>query len=491
MGMAAGGAYSSGYTIVELDGKVLGSVVGAEGGEPFADVTAGAPSGKRVPKQLGPLQYAPIVLTVGAMTVPALFEWVRDTLDGTGSPKDGALILTDYTGRDRERLEWDNAVIDEVVFPALDGRSSDTVALRVTLTPERARWVPVSGSSSHYVNHTKPKDQFLASRFELSIDTLVAETSRARSISEIVLRRQTATDDAGKVSDVFDIGDVIVTFPEAQRPAFSAWFDDLVTSSATGGGGGTAAHTASIALLTSDLKRVLVTLELDGVGTSRVSRRRDADGSSGVELADVSLYSELAKIVLSVPAAPAPAPPPDVTTAPVGGATPTSVPVTADAPVDDIAQRLYTATVTPAAGDDGARGLDAGRTWAAGYATRDELAGLAKLAELSDWTVIVLRAGHTLLTFLAETGVLTETDADETDLTRDRFTEGLVEGADEVYRNVVDRLAELDAAGSAGSAKGAGDTGAAIPADRSVLSRPGAPSKGSPGAGEDASGAHP
>ena len=83
-----------------------------------------------------------------------------------------------------------------------------------------------------------------------------------------------------------------------------------------------------------------------------------------------------------------------------------------------------------------------GGAWARERATLEELEQVAG-TRASDWNVLVLDDGHTLLAYLQEAGVVPDTHDGPLTLERDAFVDELVEGAAEVYEEVRPHLERL------------------------------------------------
>ena len=115
----SGRTYSAARFAIVIDGTPAGFAVSVSGGERFAEVLERPGTGGLVDKHLGPVQFEPIVLEIGAAPGP-LLDWIRDALAGAAKPHSGAISLLDYNNRERQRLEWTNGVLVEIAFPAGD-----------------------------------------------------------------------------------------------------------------------------------------------------------------------------------------------------------------------------------------------------------------------------------------------------------------------------------------------------------------------------------
>src|SRR5215217_5081344 len=133
---------------LELDGAVVGLPASAAGGDAVAEVvvTPAGPDGVRR-KHLGSVRYTDIVLRCGVAMEKAFWSWLSDTLAGTSQPRDGALRLFGFDGRERERATFTGALITEIGWPALDGASRDPFQLTIRITAEHVRRDPGGGGA--------------------------------------------------------------------------------------------------------------------------------------------------------------------------------------------------------------------------------------------------------------------------------------------------------------------------------------------------------
>ena len=142
----SGRTYSAARFAIAIDGTPAGFAVSVSGGERFAEVLERPGTGGLVDKHLGPVQFEPIVLEIGAAPGP-LLDWVRDALAGAAKPHSGAISLLDYNNRERQRLEWTNGVLVEIAFPTGDAADRTGASLRITIRPESTRLLAGSNST--------------------------------------------------------------------------------------------------------------------------------------------------------------------------------------------------------------------------------------------------------------------------------------------------------------------------------------------------------
>ena len=139
-------AFAAGNFAIELEGVSAGFVKSAQGGGASGEVVVEESGTDGIAhKHLAGVKYEPIIVTFPIGSTSAFLTWIADTLARKYSSKSGAVITTDFDFKERSRLNFFNAFISEITFPALDVGSKDAGLLSVELSPElnNQLWVPV------------------------------------------------------------------------------------------------------------------------------------------------------------------------------------------------------------------------------------------------------------------------------------------------------------------------------------------------------------
>ena len=111
---------------LELDGGAAQRLSSAEGGFATADVIVEKLGSDHIQhKHLGAIKYEPITVTSGVVTSKDLYDWLEGTLSQAYALKNGSIIAVDADGKDLSRLEFHQALISEISFPALDAASKE------------------------------------------------------------------------------------------------------------------------------------------------------------------------------------------------------------------------------------------------------------------------------------------------------------------------------------------------------------------------------
>jgi hypothetical protein len=416
-------AYSAGKFALELGVERVGFLATVEGGEPVASVDTTTVAGDPVErKRLGAVSYEPMRISFGSGMGEPLYKWIAAWLKGKNEPKDGAIVMANYNFNEQSRLEFKQARITEVCFPALDAAARERALFTVTLQPERTAIDRSHEGASVAGSGLRADKQLLVSNFRLKLDKL--PTARVNKVDALIVRWPDPTQE-------LKVPNLIVTVAEAEAKDYFDWFEDSVRdlSAARDERGGT------IEFLTSGLNGVLFRLSLFNLGVFRVHRERSESGAEVIARVSAQMYCERLEFeAIASKEAPAPAAAPPA---------PTAFPSNGPLEATQIAQRLKASVQSTKAGSSASpkrdQGAALGALWATETATLGELEQIAAL-EPRDWSAIRLADQHSLIGLLARKGVLPAGADGALDLQRDSFVEGIVAGAAQILRGAAPHL---------------------------------------------------
>ena len=270
-------AYSAGKLMLELDGKDVGILVAGEGGEPVAAVIAEADPTNVVRKHLGEVTYSPIRMSFGSGMGEPLYQWIADWLGGKQGSKSGALVFLDMNFQEQSRLEFEEALITEFGFPALNAGSKDPARFSLTLQPVLTRGSKGSGKRAGL--GSKATKTLLASNFRLAIDNLPG-TNKVMRVDALVVRQAP--------SQPPEIPDLVFTLAEAESAGVVTWFEELVQAKH----GDQGERSGTLQMLGPDMMSALFTLTLSNLGVYRVERSRFESAAETIASVRVSAYCE-------------------------------------------------------------------------------------------------------------------------------------------------------------------------------------------------------
>lgn len=284
-------AFTPGKFALEIDGNVVGFVNAVEGGLPFGDVVKEAGEDFFVKKHLGYPGFRDIRLEFGADMDKSFYHWIAVALQGEHVRLNGAILGTDFQGTVVSRLEFQNALITEVGFPALDATSKDAAKLSIVLSPEQTV-LNRKASGKVSVKGGAAQKRWLSSSFRLSIDQFDSKKVSKVDALTVKLPRPNfgecySCENLPPPQKV-DFPDVVVTVREPADQVYD-WFQAFViegNSSDSNEKGGTLEY------LAPDLKTVLFTLRFRNLGIFEVMPVAvDAGGSTLPQLL-AAMYCE-------------------------------------------------------------------------------------------------------------------------------------------------------------------------------------------------------
>jgi hypothetical protein len=299
-------SYVSGNFFLELEGTQAGFISSVDGGFALGEVVEEA-SGPEyfVKKHLeDPPGYSDITIEFGTGMSPAVYLWIKDVLDGNLSKrKSGAIIALNFNNQVIRRLDFANAQITGIRFPALNAASKDAASIRLTLTPE-ATSVSSPGGTFKGPSQTKSAKKWSASNFRLSIKGLDTSKVSAVDAIDIVIPRTARPDAACEICNPvipqINYPNLEIAGSEAFASTWFAWHQSFVIA---GQHSDADEKTATLDYLDPTLQNVLFSLSLAGLGITSVANEPAAAGSDSVLKVHASMYSE--KITLTLfPSAP-------------------------------------------------------------------------------------------------------------------------------------------------------------------------------------------
>jgi hypothetical protein len=186
---AAGGKYG-----IELDGNRAGWVWSVEGGQLLSDTDVG--------------QQLTIAVDEAS---PRLIEWMQP-----GARRSGAVINAS-TG---ERLEFTDALITELGFPALDAASTDTARLTLRIWPPKGlRRVP--GPALKSAPLAAVQKRWSPADFRIRIDGLDKPCASVSKIDALTIKQKLSEQDVTKEPGKLEFPNLVITLPESAELA--AW----------------------------------------------------------------------------------------------------------------------------------------------------------------------------------------------------------------------------------------------------------------------------
>jgi hypothetical protein len=290
-------SYSAGKFALELDGQFAGWIDPPEGGSGMSDVVVEKLGPDHIQhKHIAGVKYEDLVVNFGPGMSKATYDWIKAGLDKQFIRKNGAIVTCDYDNRIVSRMQWFNALISEVAFPACDAASKSTAKMTIKITPEYTRFLAEKAGAAY----TAYKGQVLQKRwipanFRLQIAGCQTACSRVNKIEAITVKTVIDTKAVGAVREYqtapshLDVPNLTVTTSEATAAEFYQWHEDFVIK---GNNGDDKERGGTLDYITPDFREALFTLTFRHLGIFKLAPDKVEAGSENIRRVKAELYCE-------------------------------------------------------------------------------------------------------------------------------------------------------------------------------------------------------
>jgi phage tail-like protein len=251
---------------LDLDTFDAGALIGLAGGRVTSDVITEKLGPDRIQhKHLGGVKYEEITLQTGLGMSPKFFQWVTDTINFKFTRQHGAIVGADFNHKQSSRLEFFNALISEIGFPALDAASKDAAKMTIKIAPAFTRPNKISGAASAPAGNLQKK--WLAADFNLKIDGL--DATGVSKIDPIVVNVKFGENPTGELRDferqpiTVSLSNLKITLAASHAQTWLDWHEAFVIK---GNNARNKDRNGSLSWLSPDLKTELGRIELFQLG---------------------------------------------------------------------------------------------------------------------------------------------------------------------------------------------------------------------------------
>jgi phage tail-like protein len=281
---------------MDLGGAFAGWISSVEGGHATSDVVVEKVGGDVIQKKhLAGVKYEEISVACGTAMSKAFYSWIQASLDNKHTRKDGAVITADFNQKEVGRLDFHQALITEVGFPALDAASKDAAKMTVKFSPEYTRTKAKTGGAISAPIGKGEQKKWLPSNFRLKIDGLEKACTRVNKIEALTIKQKVIEDPCGEQRDYqklpasLEFPNLVITCAESHADQLYAWHEDFVIN---GNNSEDKEKGGTLEYLSANLKDVLFTLTFDHLGIFKLTPEKVEAASENVRRVKVEMYCE-------------------------------------------------------------------------------------------------------------------------------------------------------------------------------------------------------
>jgi|GEM_PF-1844307 len=285
--------YASVQFILELDGTMAGRLSSAEGGNPYGEVVNENIGTDRIQrKHIARAKYEDLTITCGAEMGSELYDWIKGTLTGNGSRKNGAVVMVDHSGQVINKLNFYNAMIKEVSFPVFDSTSKDAGKITLKLScgyTQRS----YSGGSVSMNAFSQQQKRWKLCNFKLKIDGLDQAVARASKIESLTITQRISQNAIGNAKGYnmeptfIEVSHLMVTVPDDYADSFRQWMDNIVINGNSGD-----ERAGGIDVMDANGQDILFSLTFSNLGLFKLSPDQTEAAKSGIRRIKADMYCE-------------------------------------------------------------------------------------------------------------------------------------------------------------------------------------------------------
>lgn len=289
-------AYVGNRFYLDLDRQPAGWLLTSEGGQASTEsVNERLAGGHPVRKHAGNVKVDDISITCGAAMSKPFYDWLEKSLKYDYSRKDGAIVTCDYDFQEIARLDFNEALIAEVGFPALDASSKEPGKFNLKIATEYTEMKYNNAGGGSYKAPIFPDKQkrWQAANFRLQIDGM--DTRRVLKVDAITIKQNIVENAIGerliyqKEPAQIDFPSLIITIPENEIEPWYKWHKEFVMD---GKSAPESEKSGSLAFLTSDLGTELFSLSFANLGIIKFTPDKHESSSDKLRYVRVEMYCE-------------------------------------------------------------------------------------------------------------------------------------------------------------------------------------------------------
>ncbi|ACY17163.1 phage tail protein [Haliangium ochraceum] len=294
-------AYTAGHFLFHLDGDSEttwlksvdgGGVKGSVMEEPLSLATTPL-------KHLATVEIEPLSLEIGMSASSPIFRWIQDSWNSKFSRRNGSIIHADFNLDALIEQSFQDALVSEVTFPALDGSDKSPAYINMKLQPERMELKSGDKRKIKGVDSQKQK-LWTPSSFRLEIEGI--DCKHVNKIDSFTVKQKIKQLYIGS-SRYPELEPTGVEFPKlslsigaAHARDFMAWHEAFVVK-----GDKDPKHqkTGALEFLDPATAKTIFSIQLNNIGINALSLEKSDANAESIKRFNIELYIESMDLDLS------------------------------------------------------------------------------------------------------------------------------------------------------------------------------------------------
>ena len=265
----------SGKEFLLIDGVVIGAVTQFTGGTPVGVLANDEIKDPYIHKHIAGVKYEEISVKFGLNMSTPVYDWISEFMAGKKTSHNGSVVATDGSNNIKSRVDFTNALITEVGFPALDAASKEPAGMTLKFQPATTRYRVATG------NVTPPSGTgkaWLPGNFRLSIEPL--DCSRVAKIGAFTVKQSSIS------IEKIEVTPLQFTLSDTSSKTWRVHMDSFVVRNSGKELDG------KLEVLNIALDKTLATIEFGHMGIYRLEPDRPSPGGDGIKRLEAEFYCE-------------------------------------------------------------------------------------------------------------------------------------------------------------------------------------------------------
>jgi hypothetical protein len=284
-------SYEAGKFAFEIGKVDAGWIQSVEGGGVDGEVVTEPTQDYYAKKHIGNVKYEDFALATEVAGAKPINDWIRATLEGKHTRRSGAISAVDFHMVERRRVEFQDALLTEIGFPACDAAVKDPAVMNLKFSPEITRWKP--GDGAKIANPDPPQHRWRSCDFMLTIPGL--DCTKVAKIDALTVRQSVTRDEDGEKRDYhlepgkLEFPNLVITLPDGAAESWLKWHQSFVVE---GDNGDDREKTGTLVYLDPTRQKELCTLTLHHLGIFKLTLDPAANDNDKIHRVTVEMYCE-------------------------------------------------------------------------------------------------------------------------------------------------------------------------------------------------------